>query len=259
MIALRRRLFLGLSVIIGICSFKGSSYALVARSAQPVIMSSIPKSGSHMLVKCLRLLTGKRCRWSGTPLIEKAPLINPRAEFLAMHALYTPQAAERLAKNKFKGVFIYRDPRDQVISMAFWVQEHPRRYKARYGAVMHDFNLLIAKLIQEVKNLYKRYIPWRENPLFYAVKFEDLVGPDGGGSREDQMRELANIATHLGISLDNKYVEKYAHTLYGGTNTFRKGHLGRWKCYFTPEHKQLFKEKAGELLVQLGYELDLNW
>ena len=41
--------------------------------------------------------------------------------------------------------------------------------------------------------------------------------------------------------------------------TFRSGKTGEWKKHFTGEHKKLFKDVAGDLLVKLGYEKDNNW
>ncbi|MCU0445804.1 MAG: sulfotransferase domain-containing protein [Microscillaceae bacterium] len=40
---------------------------------------------------------------------------------------------------------------------------------------------------------------------------------------------------------------------------YRKGQGGDWKNYFKEEHKALFKEKYGDLLIRLGYEKDNNW
>jgi sulfotransferase 6B1 len=41
--------------------------------------------------------------------------------------------------------------------------------------------------------------------------------------------------------------------------TFRSGKTGEWKKHFTDEHKKIFKEVAGDLLIKLGYEKDNNW
>ncbi len=41
--------------------------------------------------------------------------------------------------------------------------------------------------------------------------------------------------------------------------TFRSGKTGEWKKHFTDEHKALFKEVAGDLLIKLGYEKDREW
>ena len=41
--------------------------------------------------------------------------------------------------------------------------------------------------------------------------------------------------------------------------TFRSGKTGEWRKHFTPEHKKIFKDVAGELLIRLGYEKDTDW
>lgn len=41
--------------------------------------------------------------------------------------------------------------------------------------------------------------------------------------------------------------------------TFRTGKTGEWKKYFKEEHKKIFKEVAGQLLIDLGYEKTLDW
>ena len=41
--------------------------------------------------------------------------------------------------------------------------------------------------------------------------------------------------------------------------TFRSGKTGNWKEHFTEEHKKLFKEVAGDVLVRLGYEKNNIW
>ena len=33
----------------------------------------------------------------------------------------------------------------------------------------------------------------------------------------------------------------------------------KWLQYFEPSHKELFKQKFGDILIELGYESDMNW
>lgn len=40
---------------------------------------------------------------------------------------------------------------------------------------------------------------------------------------------------------------------------YRKGARGDWKNHFNDQHKSVFKEKYGDLLIKLGYEKDNNW
>lgn len=41
--------------------------------------------------------------------------------------------------------------------------------------------------------------------------------------------------------------------------TYRKGQSGNWRQEFDEEVKERFKAVAGDLLIELGYEKDLNW
>jgi hypothetical protein len=43
------------------------------------------------------------------------------------------------------------------------------------------------------------------------------------------------------------------------TSHFRKGITGDWKNYMKPEHIARFKEVAGQQLIELGYEQDMDW
>ena len=43
------------------------------------------------------------------------------------------------------------------------------------------------------------------------------------------------------------------------SHTFRSGKTGGWREFFTEEHKKLFKDVAGDLLVRLGYEKNNDW
>ena len=43
------------------------------------------------------------------------------------------------------------------------------------------------------------------------------------------------------------------------SHTFRSGKTGGWKQHFSDEHKKLFKDVAGDLLVRLGYERSNDW
>ena len=43
------------------------------------------------------------------------------------------------------------------------------------------------------------------------------------------------------------------------SKTFRTGKTGEWKKYYKDQHKTLFKEVAGDVLVRLGYEKNNDW
>ena len=113
--------------------------------------------------------------------------------------------------------------------------------------------------LRTIDEFYRYFIPWKECDSFCTIRFEDLVGPRGGGSLECQLKEIKKIANHLRLDVDDQVIEKVADQLFGGTETFRKGQIGSWKDHFELRHKEAFKKIAGQLLIDLGYEKDFNW
>ncbi|MCQ6288444.1 sulfotransferase domain-containing protein [Bacillus cereus] len=57
----------------------------------------------------------------------------------------------------------------------------------------------------------------------------------------------------------NQWALKMIENLHPQTSpTFRKGKIGGWRDEFTDEMKEAFKA-AGNLLISLEYEENLNW
>lgn len=99
---------------------------------------------------------------------------------------------------------------------------------------------------------------------YNEVRYERLL--------EDPEKEFGRIFGFLGASNEEKLVKRctratsFAKRSGGRTsgqeNTrsgARKGIAGDWKNVFTDQDKEIFKEEAGDLLVELGYEDNHNW
>lgn len=251
-----------------------------------IVQISIPKCGTHLLKKCIQLLTGRdsihNVPWYKRPSknaydyfhyfytvksIEDFEYLThlPADKFWRLHLMYDENQAHLLIKNSCKTVFMYRDPRDQIISFAFY-------FMKRRNIVL-DINEMITDMITtgsiavspvtnlNIYELYQRYLPWMNHPGILSLRFEDLVGDQGGGSNEAQIKAVTDLAHHLELHLSEQVIETVASSLFGKelSFTFRKGQIGDWKNYFTDEHKTLFKKVAGQLLIDLGYESDMNW
>jgi sulfotransferase 6B1 len=225
---------------------------------------TVPKSGTHLIAKCMTLLTNKNALRIPKPeRVVNAPLpAYGKRRFLRCHLPYSLEAQQVLERHNFKSFLMIRDPRDQVISMCFWLVTRPYAHPdkaARYAADPKYFFQLLTERIKNIKRYYDRFTPWIKHPRFYTVKFERLVGKEGSGSKRKQLQEISNIARHINLNLSDARANYCVKHLFGDTITFRKGQIGSWKKYFKPEHKRLFKEVAGQLLIDLGYEKDFNW
>jgi hypothetical protein len=99
---------------------------------------------------------------------------------------------------------------------------------------------------------------------YYQVRYEDLIAEPvgevrrllqflGADSSEEVARECVEAASFEQLSGGRVQGEEDSSSFY------RKGVAGDWKNYFTDQDRRVFKEEAGELLIRLGYEKDLNW
>jgi hypothetical protein len=169
----------------------------------------------------------------------------------------------------FIAIVLIRDLRDVVISATHWMHMIIQNNKVMGRDWIYDFVQLpmedqITHMIKGINNhspysMAQNALLWMKHPSVLVVRFEDLVGPQGGGDLKKQKSTLRALAKHIKYDLSDKQIDQIANSLFGGTGTFRKGQIGSWKESFTPYHKELFKEKMGKELIELGYENDYNW
>lgn len=246
-----------------------------------IIEVSIPKAGTYLLQKCIYILTGKVSKvfkpdefsypenfYHVKPdKFEQFLQFGPN-EFYVTHLMYDPDCIAKISHDKYVTFFMYRDPRDQIISYIFFILNDLKLWPEAAKISLNDmiFDLIYFGKVANnnppgrgISDVYGRYLPWLKEPGVCAIRFEDLIGPKGGGSLEVQIETIKKIANHAGIEITDKKIESVTKNLFGGTFSFRRGQIGGWKRYFTEDHKKAFKEVAGQLLIDLGYEKDFNW
>lgn len=187
------------------------------------------------------------------------------------HVPYSNNLSLLLSKMGIKTFLIFRDPRDVVISHAFFVSENTYNtcYKLYRHLSTHERIMTSIVGISEdsgfgikllnIKERIECLLPWMSNDYNCTVFFEKLVGPQGFGSLDMQLQELRRISIHLGFNYSPRELEDLASKIYGGTQTFRKGVIGDWKTHMSEEHKDVCKDLIGQILIDLGYENDFKW
>lgn len=267
-----------------------------------VVCVSIPKAGTHLLIKCLTLLAIDGVTYNYDT--EKYPAERLRRPYSKITVQeYADRAFTRLAyrinKNKLerrsylvhlpytkKHLFFFekyaianflmvRDPRDQLISLAATSLIDPTNREVGLENTLLD---LLERKQRQVPwerrhgacdlmwtiglvDFYHAFLRWADEPNFCVIRFENLIGEQGGGTLEAQIQEIKKIAAHVGIEPDHGQIMYAVDNLYGETRTFKKGQSNAWKKYFTPKVKKAFKDLPGacQLLIDLGYEEDSNW
>lgn len=193
----------------------------------------------------------------------------PEDSVVSAHCLYSPQFDELLREQGMRTVCILRDPRDTAVSHMRYLQERPRHPAfGEYVALKDDRERLMYSIrggrlgdnvMQSLDERYRSFTGWGREGGAAVVKFEELVGPEGGGDEHAQRDAAQRVADHLGITLDERKLKDVCGQLFGRGRTFRKGRAGGWREELTEEHREAVKEVAGPLLIELGYEADLDW
>ncbi len=192
-------------------------------------------------------------------------------KFAMGHIPYSEDLSNLLSKMQIKTFLILRDPRDVVVSHAFFVSTRP--YNTCYELYRHlsPHEQIMASIVGinedegfgikllNIKERIEALLPWMSNDNNCTVLFEKLVGPQGSGSLDLQIQELKKISLHLGFEKSSQEIENLTSNIFGETESFRKGTIGDWKTFMTEEHKDVCKDLIGQILIDLGYEKDFKW
>jgi Sulfotransferase domain len=250
-----------------------------------VLGNAMPKSGSHLIIQVLQGLTriGPFVN-PGFPPVNRseanvklpveATLRNLRrmrpGDIAYGYITAREPYLSTLAQPGRATIFVFRDPRDVIISHVFYATEmHPGHGMHRYYTeVLKNMEERIDAAIQGVQEpgselssiraKYQAYLGWLEQPDVLCLRFEDLIL-----EREASLGRILDYLQGRGFT---PRVEREAaiEVLKEAiaprkSGTFRKGQPGNWQEHFTQANKAHFKATAGDLLIQLGYERDNNW
>jgi hypothetical protein len=262
-----------------------------------IFVDSMPKTGTHLLTNILKNLPKTMMSGIHIPhwqchdgpakrglIHEFVPDRTKFEEFLSRanagqivtaHFPWRAEIAETLHDKGYAVVFNIRDPRDLLVSQLKYVVGLRRHYlqERMTTEFANDDERLMALIvgapprtenetapIQPFSERIGQFVGWLGCPRVYVSRFETLVGPRGGGDAQAQRREIAGVAAHVGRPLDDPALDALIDRVAKrGSFTFRRGVIGDWRNHFKEEHKAAFKQQAGQALIDLGYETDLNW
>jgi hypothetical protein len=253
--------------------------------APPVFGNSKPKSGSHLLLQILngftRIMPYAYVEADPVRTIEKAGRRKSNEEILSElkrvprgvigwgYVEATPENIAFLCQPNRVNYFIYRDPRDMLVSQVFFAtdmhEEHGmhefykslpdlgERLKVAITGIDRDGLYMVS-----VKQRYASVFEWQEQPHVMCIRFEDLIHKRNA-TLEAMLDEVESTGYRIPTSRTRALSILVEAIQPRKSHTFRTGKTGGWREHFTVEHKNLFKDVAGDLLVKLGYEENNDW
>lgn len=250
-----------------------------------VLGNAMPKSGSHLIIQVLQGLT------------KIGPFVNPgfppvnRSEdnqklpddqiLINLHKMKhgdiaygyikaLPPFTKLLTEKGRATIFVYRDPRDMIISHVFYATEmHPghgmhQYYNDDLTTMEQRINAAI-KGVQEpgselspIYEKYQSYLGWLDIPDVLSLRFEDII-LDQHATMDKILNYLIIRGFELSVERKNAIDILQLSIAPKRSGTFRKGKPGNWQDHFTEKNRLFFKEQTGNLLIHLGYEKDSNW
>jgi hypothetical protein len=169
---------------------------------------------------------------------------------IKLHAGPTPFAQTLIQRGQIRPTYIYRDPRDALLSAYEYGQ------RARAAGRDNAFSPLdtIEKAIEFIAEYVRYWEEWTTVPNCHTVSYENL--------KTHYSAEAARLAQFLGLDTTSPpvqaVIEKYqpdqAQIRDRGLH-FVKGVSGRFRQVLTPEQQGLCIKTFGETLARMGYEV----
>lgn len=191
----------------------------------------------------------------------------------------------------YRGSHFIRDPRDLLISgyrYHTWTDEEwcNTPFPTWKSIVQHPF---FSEYVEEnpakypVNISYKSYLNslppeqgiivemlWRQhhftqmnqwdynNKNILEKKYEEIVGNEVDAFQDIFMHyQFHPDLMDRGLELVTKFSLK--NQVKADKSHIRSGDFAQWRSQFSDVHRKLFKQLNGELLIKLGYEVDLLW
>jgi hypothetical protein len=182
-----------------------------------IFANSIPKSGTHLLERLLYLTPELSRQFGRTQLYsKKKTLINKisklrNSQFIIAHIEWWDEIYDLLNRNEIKILLLLRDPRDIVISKFKYITYKNKKHRLHnyYKNLGNDNSRLKTAIIGDPKvgasSIYEdfvSFIPWIKSDNCFVIKYEDLIGENGGGNKLKQLETIRNIYTFLNIKMD---------------------------------------------------------
>jgi hypothetical protein len=188
--------------------------------------------------------------------------------YFESHSRFTQQTP-----NDYRGLHQIRDPRDLIVSAAFYHQtsDEAQLHVAReeFGGRTYQQTLCALPSLEEKINFemthssgsnIRAMLEWSyDQPAFFEARYEDLIG-------DVDLLRFHEIFTFLGVAgwaIPSALRLAWQGSLFSGevdrSPHIRSGAVGQWKEHFSPTNRRRFVDHFGDAAVRLGYEDDDDW
>ena len=172
-------------------------------------------------------------------------------KYVQGHLPFSEKMEQIIIDKSIPALYIHRNPKDVLVSMKNYIlkkKNHPNH--KLLGALKTErdrFEVLLSGYragnnINTMAPFFTKYahsIAWNHSDSVCAVEFEKIIGPKGGGSKEEQLSEIQKIVDYL--NCERVDVEQLAQDVFNPhSETFNKGIIGQWQQEFDDYTYELY-------------------
>jgi hypothetical protein len=242
---------------------------------RPMFINSVPKCGTHLLSTCLEEMGFTPPPFDAMPDFAGTfddgkyyNLQHMRVDDIADQYRRIGPFVDALSKSAI--VFITRDPRDAIVSLADYIPRQ-REYHllSRFMenmAVEERINTIIRGdypipvfindrycLDGSIATLFGSYERWRTElwQNLWRIRYEDLIGPKGLGTLEAQLEAIWGLQLALHVPGNPA---RFARKVFSEHSpTFFKGTIGRFQTEFSAANHQALDAVSADFIQRAGY------
>ncbi len=265
-----------------------AGYRLYTRLGPPrtgprVLANSIPKAGTHVLMSLLDAIpaiqfSGIHFSFSGAgrpggsheeSLAELRKVIRQlrSGQYMTGHIRHQEDISAVLSAVGCRTILSIRDPRAIALSAANFMHAHPRH--PLYARSLSEFPNLDDRIravitgvpqrdnspaLPSLAERLDRFVPWLDEPGVCVVRYEDLIGAQGGGSARRQRMLVTDILRFLELAGRSAEVDRVAESIFSTTSaTFRSGQIDSWREEMPSRFVELINERCEQQMRRMGY------
>lgn len=193
----------------------------------------------------------------------------PAGSYILGHVGYAPELSSLLADLNVRHLFIIRDPRAVIVSLRSFILD--TRGMPRPHFLQEDFNEMsptqrLDMLLEggyapragvhvtPFADVYRTMLAWHNDPNCLLLHFEELVGPQGGGTIAQQRTAIERIAEHLGRS-GGDVTDQLDAVFDTSSRTFRTGQIDGWQREVDTADLARLDAYCAPLCQLAGYEV----
>ena len=184
-------------------------------------------------------------------------------KFIMGHVPYSNSAAEVHSSTIDLSITIIRDPRDMIFSMLRHVKERPQHHafdylfntlqtdKERFFAIAEGYKNSKGRMVG-IEQMINSMLEWKVCSNNLCVKFEEIIGPSGGGNLISQSLVIEEILNFIEEDPSQYNLHDLAKNTFGKSSTFRKGQSHGWKNVLSETDNKLFENNYSSILKKMN-------